>query len=177
MTPKMYYVQKVGLGYLAVMAKPMCGALVEEEFSGLAELGVMQIVSLLETAEQDETGLANEKELCEKNNIKFISYPIKDHYLPASVTEFSQVTKTIYNEITEGMNTVIHCRAGIGRTGMVAAGVLLHATVEAIDAFQILSRARGVQMPETEQQYNWVVANQTEIMGGESQSEKSPESA
>jgi hypothetical protein len=55
---------------------------------------------------------------------------------------------------------------------MVAAGVLLHATVEAIEAFQILSRARGVQMPETEQQYNWVVANQTEIMGGESQSEK-----
>lgn len=166
MTPKMYYVQKVGLGYLAVMAKPMCGSVIEEQFSGLAELGIMQIVSLLETAEQDELGLANEKELCNKNNIKFISYPIQDHHLPISVQEFSQVTKTICLEITEGMNTVIHCHAGIGRTGMVAVGVLLHAAVEATEAFQIISKARGVQMPETEQQYNWVVANQSEIIGG-----------
>ncbi len=165
MTPKMHYVQEIGLGYLSVMAMPLIGDVIEDQFSGLSALGVMQILSLLETSEQDAIGLIEEQKLCEKNNMNFISYPIKDHCLPTSVKEFSLVTKTIYQEITEGMNTVIHCRAGIGRTGMVAAGVLLHTEIEATVAFQIISRARGIQVPETEQQYNWVVANQNEIIG------------
>ena len=61
MKPKIHYVQKIGLGYLAVMAKPMTGDLIEDEFSGLSALGVMQIVSLLEASEQDELGLADEQ--------------------------------------------------------------------------------------------------------------------
>ena len=122
------------------------------------------VLSLLESSEQNKLGLKDEKILCEKNDIKFISYPIQDHGLPPSVQEFSQLTKSIYKEVVEGANTVIHCRAGIGRTGMVAAGVLLHAQLEATEAFQRISKARGIQVPDTEQQFDWVVANQNEII-------------
>ncbi len=164
MSPKIYYVEKIGLGFLAVMAKPMSGEWIEDEFSGLANLQISQVLSLLESSEQNTLGLKDEKNLCEKNNIKFISYPIQDRGLPPSVQEFSQLTKAIYKEVVEGANTVIHCRAGIGRTGMVAAGVLLHTQLEATEAFQRISKARGIQVPDTEQQFDWVVANQNEII-------------
>ena len=52
---------------------------------------------------------------------------------------------------------------------MVAAGVLLHTGIKATVAFQIVSKARGLQMPETEQQFNWVVANQKAIIGNTKQ--------
>jgi protein-tyrosine phosphatase len=164
MSPKVYYVEKIGLGFLAIMAKPMSGEWIEDEFSGLADLQVLQVLSLLESSEQNKLGLKDEKILCEKNNIKFISYPIKDRGLPPSVQEFAQLTKVIYKQIIEGTNTVIHCRAGIGRTGIVAAGVLLHTELEATEAFQRISRARGIQVPDTEQQFDWVVANQNKII-------------
>ncbi|MEE9345355.1 MAG: dual specificity protein phosphatase family protein [Methylococcales bacterium] len=164
MSPKVYYVEKIGLGFLAIMAKPMSGEWIEDEFSGLANLQVLQILSLLELSEQNKLGLKDEKILCEKNNIKFISYPIKDRGLPSSVQEFAQLTKVIHKQIIGGANTVIHCRAGIGRTGIVAAGVLLHAELGATEAFQRISKARGIQVPDTEQQFDWVVANQNEII-------------
>ena len=57
------------------------------------------------------------------------------------------------------MNTVVHCRAGIGRTGVVAAGILLHAAFEPEQAFARVSEVRGVDVPDTDEQYNWVVSN------------------
>ncbi len=169
MIPRIYEVENIGSGFLAVMAKPVSGEWIEDEFSGLAKLGILQIVSLLKPSEEYEVGLASEKELCQKNNIKFTSYPIEDRGLPASIKEFTNITKSIYHEIAGGMNTVIHCRAGIGRTGIVAAGVLLHAAFEVNEAFERISKVRGVQVPDTQEQYNWVLANQNEIINNANQ--------
>ena len=170
MTPRIYEVEKIGSGFLAVMARPVSGEWIEDEFSGLAKLDILQIVSLLKPSEEYEVGLTFEKALCKKNNINFISYPIEDRGLPTSIKEFSTLTKTIYDEIAGGMNTVIHCRAGIGRTGIVAAGVLLHAAFEVTEAFERISKARGVQVPDTQEQYNWVLANKNEIISNEKNS-------
>jgi predicted protein tyrosine phosphatase len=62
------------------------------------------------------------------------------------------------------MNTVIHCRAGIGRTSVVATGVLLHAGFEVTEAFEKISEIRGVQVPDTQEQYDWVLAKKNEIL-------------
>jgi protein tyrosine/serine phosphatase len=50
----------------------------------------------------------------------------------------------------------IHCRAGIGRTGLVA-GCLLHLLqVPYEDIFHLLSRSRGLAVPDTAAQVEWV---------------------
>lgn len=165
MGPTTYEVEKIGNGFLAVMAKPVAGEWVDEEFAGIAATGIKQIVSLLEQPEAYEVGLATEQELCERHGMRFVAYPIPDRGLPHSVAEFASFTKNLYHEIAAGESAVVHCRAGIGRTGIVAAGILLHAGLEPVEAFARVSKSRGVDVPDTDEQRNWLCDAFTEIVG------------
>tara|TARA_R110002096_G_scaffold114712_1_gene248687 strand:- start:1928 stop:2434 length:507 start_codon:yes stop_codon:yes gene_type:complete len=156
MGPTFYEIELIGSGFLAVMAKPVAGEWIDEEFAGLYEAGLRQVVSLLEEHEAYELGLSQEKELCEKHGLAFISYPMPDRGLPPSTNSFADLTKTIYHNSAGGQSTVIHCRAGIGRTGLVAAGVLLQAAFDVDAAFQHISNRRGVEVPDTQEQREWL---------------------
>ena len=142
MGPTFYEIETIGSGLLAVMAKPVAGEWIDDEFSGLASAGLMQVVSLLEEHEAYEVGLRDEASLCEKHGLQFVSFPIPDRGTPDSLTSFAATTKKLYRDVASGINTVIHCRAGIGRTGLVAAGVLLHA------AFEVERHSVAFQMVE-----------------------------
>jgi protein-tyrosine phosphatase len=161
MSPDIYKVESIGSGSLSVMAKPVSGEWIEDEFSGIAQWGIDRIVSLLENHEVYELGLENEALLAKKNGMEFISYPIPDRGLPRTVNEYLAFTRRLYHEAAAGLSTVIHCRAGIGRTGIVAAGVLLHCGFEPKDAFEHISKSRGVSVPDTEEQIEWVVKSYT----------------
>ncbi len=156
MGPIFYEIELIGSGFLAVMAKPVAGEWIDDEFAGLHAAGLRQVVSLLEEHEAYELGLSEEKALCEKHDLDFVSYPIPDRGLPPTISSFADLTKAIYHNSAGGQSTVIHCRAGIGRTGLVAAGVLLHAAFDVDDAFQHISKRRGVEVPDTEQQREWL---------------------
>ena len=163
MIPDIYKVELIGSGSLSVMAKPVSGEWIEDEFSNISMFGIDRIVSLLESHEVYDLGLEMEKALAEKNGMEFISYPIPDRGLPNSIDDFLRFTKRLYNEAAGGLNTVVHCRAGIGRTGMIAAGVLLHCGFEPIDAFDLISKKRGVAVPDTQEQIDWVVKSHSEM--------------
>lgn len=156
MGPTFYEIELIGSGFLAVMAKPVAGEWIEDEFAGLYRAGLRKVVSLLEDHEAYEVGLSEEKGLCEKHGLEFASYPIPDRGLPPSVSSFAELTRSIYHESAGGQSTVIHCRAGIGRTGLVAAGVLLHAAFSVDDAFAHISQRRGVEVPDTQEQRDWL---------------------
>jgi protein-tyrosine phosphatase len=163
MNPDIYQVELIGSGSLSVMAKPVSGEWIEDEFSMIANWGINRIVSLLEHQEAIEVGLGKERQLAEKNAMEFISYPIPDRGLPVSLNEYLNFTKRLYHEAAGGLHTVIHCRAGIGRTGLIAAGVLLHCGFEPKEAFEHISQKRGVVVPDTEEQVNFVVKSYAEI--------------
>ena len=164
MRPDIYQVELIGNGFLAVMAKPNSGERIEDEFLGIANEGVNQIVSLLEAHEAYALGLQNEKFLSERNGMEFISFPIEDRGLPKSVSEFSKFTRELYHQIAGGKNTVVHCHAGIGRTGIVAAGILLHCGFGPDEAFKHISLKRRIQVPNTIEQYIWVTSNYNAIV-------------
>lgn len=164
MKPQIYHVANIGAGYLAVMAKPVAGEWIDDEFSGIAEFGIHTVVSLLQATEAYEVGLQQEQQYADKYAMDFISYPIADRGLPDSLTRFSELTARLYQQISEGNNTLIHCRGGIGRTGMVAAGILMHAGFKPEAAFELISRKRGVQVPDTRAQSEWVLSNHAAIL-------------
>ena len=164
MRPSIFKVAQIDNGFLAVMAKPVAGEWINDEFKGIAETGVNKIVSLLESQEAYDVGLQDEQTLVESLGMRFLHYPIADRGLPQSVAAFGELAKQLYNDITIGVNTVIHCRAGIGRTGILAAGVLLHCGYDSNAAFAHVSEKRGVQVPDTEQQERWLHENQNEIL-------------
>ena len=124
---EMYKVATMGNGFLAVMACPTLDAEAPASVANIARLGIKLVVSLLEPGEARTLGLEGERLEARAHGMEFISFPIPDMGLPASVTEFASITKTLFAQVNDGSNTLVHCRAGIGRSGLLTAGVLLHA--------------------------------------------------
>jgi protein-tyrosine phosphatase len=58
--------------------------------------------------------------------------------------------------LASGRNVVVHCRQGIGRTGLVAACLLVSKGESPETAVEKLSAARGVPIPETAEQRRWI---------------------
>ena len=109
--PTIYPIQTIGAGSLSVMARPVPGEWIEDEFAGIARLGISHIVSLLEHEEAIDVGLEEEPQLAEQYGMQFTSYPIADRCLPASIEEFADFTRALYQGILTGSHTVVHCRA------------------------------------------------------------------
>ncbi|MFH1299546.1 MAG: protein-tyrosine phosphatase family protein [Planctomycetota bacterium] len=161
--PNIYQIQTIESGSLSVMAKPVSGEWMEDEFAGIARWGISHIVSLLEYEEAVEVGLEEEQEMAEKHEMQFTSFPLPDRGLPSSVSEFSRFTKSLYAGIKAGDVTVVHCRAGIGRAGIVAAGVLLHHGLGTEQAFELISKQRRIEVPDTPEQYHWILKHEIQI--------------
>ncbi len=155
MLPTIYKVTEIQNGVLTVMAKPVSGEWIEDEFIGFKKLGIDKIVSLLEKAEELEVGLADEESLCLKHDIEFESFPIADRGLPETDNAKNLINMR-HLEICAGKHIAIHCRAGIGRTGIIAGGIMVKSGMVAEQAFKLISVARGVQVPDTEEQEKWL---------------------
>ena len=66
MKPDIYQVELIGSGSLSVMAKPVSGEWIEDEFKGIRDSGIDRIVSLLERHEEVDLGLREERSLAKK---------------------------------------------------------------------------------------------------------------
>ncbi|MFT4110031.1 hypothetical protein, partial [Propionicimonas sp.] len=55
-----------------------------------------------------------------------------------------------------GHGVAIHCRAGIGRSSVLAAAVLQLEGVPADEAWNLISHARGLPVPDTDAQRRFV---------------------
>ncbi|MFZ6734473.1 protein-tyrosine phosphatase family protein [Undibacterium sp. Ji42W] len=152
MRPDIYKVTQIGQGFLAVMAEPVAGEWIEDEFRGIAQFGISGMVSLLETHEVRDLGLLTAPDLCAGNQIKFMHYPIKDRGLPSSFSVTQRLVVQLHDDILHGNNNVIHCRAGIGRIGLLAAAVLIRYGLAANAALAMISKAGAVTVPDTEEQ-------------------------
>ena len=155
MLPRTYQVCKIGLGELHVMAKPVAGEWLQDEILGLKQLGIAQVVSLLEFEEAKEVGLELEGEVCHQFDLMFSIFPIADRQIPND-ERAAQFISQLYQQISQGYNTVIHCRAGIGRTGIIASALLIKQGLSVEQAIEKVSIARGIQIPDTQLQIDWL---------------------
>jgi len=62
----------------------------------------------------------------------------------------------IARALEEGKSVAVHCRQGIGRSGLIAAGVLMSSGIAAEKATEVVSAARGLPVPETPGQLQWL---------------------
>ena len=88
--------------------------------------------------------------------MEFISFPVRDGGVPASTREAKAVAEAIVARLNEGKAVAVHCRAGIGRSTLVAACVLVLLGFAPGMAFDLIGKARGVKVPDTERQRDWV---------------------
>lgn len=120
------------------------------------EDGVATLVSLLERTEVPGLSEA-EAELCAEFGLQFLNFPIRDKTVPPALEGFAAMARDLAQCVANGRGVAIHCRAGIGRSAMLAACVLTCLGVHAEVALDMITEARGVEVPETEAQRQWVL--------------------
>ena len=103
-----------------------------------------------------ELGLEQEQPLCEAAGMHFHSLPIEDRSVPSSMPAAVEFLKEIEGLLKHGKSVVVHCRQGIGRSGLVAAALLVLTAQEVDRAVDLVTTARGVPVPETPEQRKWI---------------------
>ncbi len=154
--PEYFLVRDVEAGTLVVMPRPRSGDWLRDEIQGLADAGITAMVSLLEASEEYGLGLSQEQEVCTGLGIGFRSYPIPDRGVPNHMPSLIELLRHIRSDLRSGQTVAIHCRAGIGRSGLVAGCVLISLGVEPDDALSEISSARGIPVPDAEEQIDWL---------------------
>jgi protein-tyrosine phosphatase len=156
MPESLFLVPAPGPGRLATMAAPDGGIHLAPHLAALRSQGFDALVCALTDAEQSKLGLTAEAEVARDAGLEFVHLPIDDFGVPCRsvVPAISQLA----SRFTGGAALAVHCRAGIGRSGLLAAGILVLAGCDPGSAFQMISDARGRRVPETDEQRAWVYA-------------------
>jgi protein-tyrosine phosphatase len=161
----MHRIESIGRGFLAVMPHPASRGDPARVIAQLAVQGIVEVVSLLEAGEAQSLGLAGEAGLVRAESMRYRSFPLVDLGLPESVDDFARLAQALYRQVESGDNTVIHCRAGVGRSGLLAAAVLMQTGLDAQAAFARVAHRRGMPVPETPQQGAWLATHQSRLRG------------
>lgn len=143
-------------GRLAISPRPRGGDWLDDETKAWRGAGVDAVVSLLEPAEANDLDLDREQESCGAQGIRFYSLPIADRSIPASEADFTWILGKIQAELSAANSVVIHCRQGVGRAGMVALALFVETGMTPAEAVRRVSAARGVTVPETDEQRVWI---------------------
>jgi protein-tyrosine phosphatase len=86
------------------------------------------LVSLIEEREFLDLKIPNLLDQVRLYGMEILWFPIPDQSVPESHERFDNLVRQISERVREGKTVVIHCKGGLGRTGLVAAAVLLAIT-------------------------------------------------
>jgi hypothetical protein len=141
---------------LAIVPRPRGGDWLDDEIRNLRRDGIDVLVSLLTPEEEDELGLNGEAVACLEGSVEFRNFPIPDRQFPASMQAFRDFIGELRVLRLQGKNIGAHCRAGIGRSSLLLASLLTTEGHSADDAFDMISEARQLRVPDTPEQVEWV---------------------
>jgi protein-tyrosine phosphatase len=108
------------------------------------EFGTDVLVPLLEDHEFALLGIPDLVARAEALGMRVRRFPIRDVSVPRPEegAAFRALVDELHALLGAGQNATVHCRGGLGRTGLVAASVLVRAGVAAADA---MARVRLVR--------------------------------
>jgi protein-tyrosine phosphatase len=156
MSTEVHWLNGPWRGKVALAARPRGGDWLADELAGWKRAGVHLVVSLLTPEEERDLDLRNEANEAGQFGLEFASIPIPDRQVPRSDKELGVALDNISKALFAGRNVLIHCRQGVGRTGLVAACLLVKNGMSPGSAVDAVSVARGVAVPETEEQRDWI---------------------
>ncbi len=156
MKPDLCWIPGPWQGRMAVAARPRGGDWLQDEVAAWRKAGLGAVISLLENDEAAQLDLADEGSAVESAGLRFMSFPIPDRGVPASSREALLLLSNIAAALEQGQKVAVHCRQGIGRSSLIAAGLLVMSGLGVEKAIDIVSVARGLTIPETPEQLEWI---------------------
>ena len=143
---------------LAIIPRPRGGDWLADDIGFLRRSGFDVVVSALTPTENEELELVEESRCCQNSGLEFLSFPIEDRSVPVSYSTFNGLIDSIIGYLRAGKAVAVHCRAGIGRSSMIAASALIRDGLSTDSAFRAIEESRGCSVPDTLEQKVWVEA-------------------
>ena len=73
-------------------------------------------------------------------HVEYLRKPIRDHGLPEKREQMMEILDSLHDALGSGRAVYVHCRAGIGRTGMVVGCLLVERGLTGAQALDELGR-------------------------------------
>lgn len=151
--PMVFWVEASIPGRLAVVTRPRSVA----HFAALKAAGVDVLVSMMQPDEAANVGLGAAASHCARAGITFMSVPITDHGIPETFELIEAAVATVATHLAAGRGVGAHCYAGLGRSPLMIAAVLIHHGHTDQEAIALVSAARGIDVPEMDSQHAWLL--------------------
>lgn len=142
---------------LAVATRPRGGDGLASDLGRLRAIGIDVLVSCLTPSEEQELDLRDEETVARAAGLEFVRTTIDDRSVPRAGS-VDRAVDGLGAAIRRGQRVAVHCRMGLGRSPMIAAAVLIAGGTHADVAISRVGMARGVAIPETEEQRAWLLA-------------------
>lgn len=132
-----------------------------QDLATIEAWGAVVLISLVEEYEFSLLQVPEFASAVEERQFDWIHLPIQDMRIPDQQFEekWLSVGPQLHQQIVAGYSIVIHCRGGLGRTGLVAARMLVEAGLDPAVAIATVRNARKHSI-ETYAQENYILTEQ-----------------
>ena len=126
----------------------------EQDVQTIASWQAKAALTLMETKELERYGVANIREVMTRHQIQWYHFPIQDMCIPDKRIEhiWSEISAGLRSTIVSGGNVLVHCRGGLGRSGMIAARILVELGWNPEPAIQKVREVRPGAIETTDQE-------------------------
>lgn len=123
------------------------------DLASIRDWGAQTVVTLLQEHELRLLGVADLGPSVRAVGLHWLHAPIMDLGVPDTAFEsaWQQAGSIVHEPLRCGQKVLLHCRAGLGRTGTVAARLLIESGVDPDSALAAVRRARPGAVENLEQ--------------------------
>lgn len=126
----------------------------DADLGTLKDAGCGLLLSLIEDAEIEQLQIKDLPSAAARFKIALRRFPIPDVSTPrAPMSEFAAFIDAAAGRLKERQTVIVHCKGGLGRTGLVAASILIRLGRNAADATHAVRAARpgAIETPSQEE--------------------------
>jgi protein-tyrosine phosphatase len=146
-------------GDIALARMPGSCSLLEDDVAAILTLGPSRVLTLTPLDEMQARGAGPLPDLLESHAIAWLHFPVVDYGTPLPEQEqaWRELSDALHKALDARETILIHCLAGLGRTGMITLRLLVERGKAPADA---LARIRTVRPGAVERpaQYDWAIA-------------------
>ena len=124
------------------------------DVTAIKEAGITHVINLVLPTELDQYGVANLNEGYARAGLKCLAFPVADQHAPGP-----GLIPELYNWMDQAgshSRILVHCVGGLGRSGTVVAGWLIHRGYSRERAIQLVRQARTARAIETQEQLDFL---------------------
>ena len=129
----------------------------DQDLCAIVAWGASTVLSLIDSSEFVRLGVDDFGAAIARTPMTWLQWPIADMKTPGPATclAWQQSGPVLLDAIDRGDRVLVHCAAGLGRTGMMVASLMAGQGVSADESIRLVRAARPGTI-ETEAQAQWV---------------------